>query len=258
MWLVLGGSPAIAQPAADAPIDPDQGRRLFQQHCATCHGPNGEGGRGAPLAVPRLTRAQNLDALIEVIRDGIAGTEMPMTVMDHYPMRDVAAWVLQLGRLPLTKVRGDPDRGRVIYFSKGSCSNCHAIAGRGSAFGPDLTEIGSVRGAAYLRRALMEPQADVPISASSWLPPPGLPANFLVVTVTLRDGRRLDGIRVNEDTFSLQMRDIEGRIVSFSKGDLIKIEKRRGYSPMPSYSDLMSADELDDLTAFLMSLRVAR
>ena len=181
-----------------------------------------------------------------------------MTVMDHYPMRDVAAWVLELGRLPLTQARGDSDRSRAIYFSKGSCSNCHAIAGRGSAFGPDLTEIGSVRGAAYLRRDLIEPQADVPISASSWLPPPGLPANFLAVTVTLRDGRRLDGIRVNEDTFSLQLRDIKGRILSFPKDALIKIEKRRGYSPMPSYGDQLSVDELDDMTAFLMSLRVAR
>src|SRR5437899_8314246 len=53
------------------------GAKLFQNHCALCHGPKGEGGRGPMLSRPKLPRAPDDAALVKVIEEGIRGTEMP-------------------------------------------------------------------------------------------------------------------------------------------------------------------------------------
>jgi mono/diheme cytochrome c family protein len=46
------------------PTDLKNGRQLFMGQCARCHGPNGEGGRGAVLAQPR-----GVNPSTETIRD---------------------------------------------------------------------------------------------------------------------------------------------------------------------------------------------
>ena len=43
-----------------SPADLARGEQLFKGQCAGCHGPKGEGGRGAVLAQPRLTRHDHL------------------------------------------------------------------------------------------------------------------------------------------------------------------------------------------------------
>src|SRR3981081_795269 len=53
------------------------GEKLFQNHCALCHGLKGEGGRGPLLTQAKLARAPDDTALLKVIEDGIRGTEMP-------------------------------------------------------------------------------------------------------------------------------------------------------------------------------------
>ncbi len=42
-----------------------------------------------------------------------------------------------------------------------TCNACHMIGGEGGDAGPDLTKIGASRDRAYLRRALLEPNADI-------------------------------------------------------------------------------------------------
>ena len=59
----------------------DRGEILFRAHCAPCHGPKGDGGRGSNLAVRRLLRAPDDAALSSVITLGIPGTQMPGTAM---------------------------------------------------------------------------------------------------------------------------------------------------------------------------------
>ena len=45
--------------------------------------------------------------------------------------------------------------------NKYGCGACHKIAGQQGAIGPDLTRIGAERDAEYLRRAILDPNADV-------------------------------------------------------------------------------------------------
>jgi hypothetical protein len=73
-----------------------------------------------------------------------------------------------------------------------------------------------------------------------------------------RDGLELSGVRVNEDTFSIQIRDATGVIHSFFKSDLKELHKDFGKSPMPNYSSTLTTNEIDDLVAYLVSLRVEK
>jgi len=136
-----------------------EGERLYQIHCAGCHGPKGEGGRGTVLAATNLARASTEGALINIIARGIPGTEMLGARLEAQQVRQVAAWVRKLGQQPPPQIAGDARRGEQLYFGKGDCASCHAISTQGGVSGPDLTEIGLRRGSEYLRKALLEPEA---------------------------------------------------------------------------------------------------
>ena len=102
---------------------------------------------------------------------------------------------------------------------------------------------------------LLNPGANPPSDPT--LPERASFKGYLVTIVVTKDGRKITGMRVNEDTFTLQLRDVAGHYYSFDKSDLQKIEKEPGKSVMPSYSNL-SATELDDLVAYLASLKGAQ
>ena len=219
------------------------GEKLFQNHCALCHGPKGEGGRGPILARAKLSRAPDDAALLKILEDGIRGTEMPgADSMSEQEMKQTAAYVRSLGKLPQKPVPGDPSHGADIYRAKGNCATCHSIKGEGGISGPDLAGIGGKRSAAYLRESLADPGAAVP-------------EGYLRVTVVTKEGSRITGVRVNEDSFSLQIRDDSGRSYSFWKHEIAQADKQRGKSPMPSYKGQLSDDELTDLVAYLASLK---
>jgi cytochrome c oxidase cbb3-type subunit III len=232
-----------------------QGERLFMTHCAPCHGFRGEGGRGPSLAVALLPRAPDDDALLRIIRRGIAGTEMPPSRLENAEILQIAAWVRHLGKLPAEGVSGNPLQGEKLYLEKGGCVACHAIRGRGGVVGPDLTDIGLRRSASYLRTALIQPAADVPRSFRIYRSDVSLAEGFLQVRLRAKDGGDVVGVRVNEDAFSIQVRDLTGQLHSFFKSELDELHKERGQSPMPSYEGVFGAAELDDLVAYLASLR---
>lgn len=239
---------------AQLPSPDDPGRKLFETHCAFCHGPHGEGGKGPTLAQPTLPRASTDEALLGIIRRGIDGTEMPRARMQSDEIKLVAGYVRALGRIAPETVKGDPQHGADLY-AKGVCAQCHTVNGRGGAFGPDLSEIGRRRSAAYLRRALTEPAAEVPQSFNAFRSDINLPENFLYVRAASRSGEQVAGVRVNEDTFSIQLRDQNGRVHSFQKSDLTELHKDWGASPMPTFAGVYPADQLDDLVAYLTTLR---
>jgi cytochrome c oxidase cbb3-type subunit III len=242
------------QCAAEKQPAPDVGEKLFLAHCVVCHGPKGDGGKGTNLAQPRLPRAPDDEALARIITFGIPGTEMPLTRMTPQQLASVIAHVRSLGRMPGETLSGDAQRGAVLY-DKANCAQCHAIHGRGGTLGPELTGIGARRSPSYLRESLTSPEAAIPDSFTSYKKVTLIPDNFLQVRVVTADWRRITGARVNEDTFSIQIRDAAGRIHSFWKEELQELYKDWGKSPMPSYSDVFSRTELEDVVAYLVSLR---
>ena len=235
--------------------DGDAGEKLFLAHCAGCHGPKGDGGKGTNLAQPVLPRAPDDEALARIITFGIPGTEMPLTRMTPQQLSSVIGYIRGLGRVAREPLTGDARRGAELYRGKGNCMQCHAIHGRGGTLGPELTGIGARRSAGYLRESLTNPEASIPDSFTSYKKVTLIPDNFLQVRVVTAAGSSLTGTRVNEDTFSIQIRDAKGGMHSFFKDELRELHKDWGKSPMPSYRDVFSKSELEDAVAYLVSLR---
>ncbi len=223
--------------------DVQRGKRLFAANCAVCHGPEGAGGRGANLARPTLSKAPDDHALFFIIRQGVPGTEMPPAwlVLNEHEIWQVAAYVRSLGRVAAEYVTGDARTGGSLFRTQG-CVGCHQVGAEGGRMGPALTDVGSRRGAAFLRAKIVEPAASVP-------------EEFLQVQIVTRDGKRITGIRVNEDTYSVQVRDLSDQLLSFWKDELSSLERLPGRSPMPSYRSRFSDRQVDDVVAYLVSLR---
>jgi len=231
------------------------GETLFRMHCAPCHGADGSGGRGPNLAVLRLSHAPDDAALSAVIVLGIPGTQMPGTRMTADENRQLVAFVRSLYRPQAAQVAGDRANGERLFWSKGNCGRCHTVGARGGRLGPDLTEAGARRGPDYLRTSLLEPEAEVPDTFASYRRAIYMPDNFLQVRVVTPDGTKITGVRVNEDAFTIQLRDASDRLYSFRKEELRELHKDWGKSPMPSYRALLSEFEIRDLVAYLVSLR---
>ena len=233
----------------------ETGETLFRTHCAPCHGAKGDGGRGANLAVRRLPRAADDAALSSIITNGIPGTQMPATRMTADENARLVAFVRTLGRSQAAQVAGNVENGKRLFVSKGNCGRCHSVGADTGRFGPDLTDIGSRRGPAYLRESVLNPEAEVPDNFASYRKLIYMPDNFLLVRVVTKDGNQVSGVRVDEDTFTIQIRDDHDRLYSFRKDDLRELHEDWGKSPMPAYKGVFSESELQDLVAYLASLQ---
>ena len=239
MWrcLFLAALAAVSQAQTDLAV----GRKIFESQCALCHGQTGGGGRGPALNRPKLPRAPDDAALRGIISEGIP-PDMPAAWQLHTSeVAGVAAYVRSLGALAPETLPGDPARGAGVYQSKG-CSGCHILAGKGEGFGPELSTIGARRSAAFLRQTLLEPAAT-------------LPDDFQYIAVTPASGAAVRGIRVNEDSFTIQLKDSRGRFHSFRKSEVKELRRLAKETPMPAFEGQLSAGELDDLVAYLAGLR---
>jgi len=82
-----------------------------------------------------------------------------------------------------------------------------------------------------------------------------LPSGFLYVHAVPATGAAVRGIRVNEDSFTIQLRDADGDHHSFRKSELKELKRLQGETPMPSYENKIAGAELDDLVAYLAGLK---
>jgi cytochrome c oxidase cbb3-type subunit 3 len=243
----------IALTLAQNPADVQKGKQLFEGLCADCHGFEGTGGRGPNLNRPTLSRAQDDDSLRAVIRDGLPDRGMPrVRRTTDSEQRQLMAYVRSLGRTARATNVGDVQKGSAVYQRSG-CASCHVIKGEGGTVGPELTIIGTQRGPDYLRQAIVDPAAALPHGT---LPVPSRNLDeFLPVKVVTRDGKEMQGLRINEDTFTIQIRDSNNDLHSFRKADLREVQKEFGKSLMPPFKDRLPASDVNDLVAYLSSLR---
>jgi cytochrome c oxidase cbb3-type subunit 3 len=226
----------------DSPADAAIGRRYFLGHCAQCHGPEGEGGRGVNLTTGRYRHGSSDRELYRTIRRGVPGSEMPGTGLSQPELWRIVAYVRRLGTAGAEeKATGDPQAGQAIYEGKGGCARCHAVNGKGGRLGPELTEIGLRRSLKFLQDSLTDP--------SAYIGP-----EYRAATVTTRGGEKITGIVLNEDDYSIQLRDMRETLRSFLKSGLkeVKLQKE---SLMPAYKAALSEAEINDLVAYLSSLR---
>jgi quinoprotein glucose dehydrogenase len=231
------------------------GPKQFAISCAPCHGAQGEGGRGPALAVAWLPRAPDDAALGSIIASGIPGTQMPGTRMMDDERHSLVQFIRNLGTSHASAIEGDRASGERIFWGKGNCGRCHTVGARGGRMGPDLSEIALRRGAVYLRAVLLDPAGNIPDSFTFYRRVVFAPDTFVQVQVVTNSGVAITGVRVDEDAFTIQIRDYSDRLYSFRKDELKELVKEWGKTPMPSYRDRLSETEMRDLVAYLLSLR---
>ena len=234
-----------ARPPVSASADLAAGKKIFDGQCAWCHGNDGDGGTG-PNLHGKLRHATDLDSITAIVSNGIPGTDMPAFSgpLTERARRQTATYVQSLSRAVPRPVAGNARRGADLYQSTG-CGACHVIAGSGGIVGPELTEIAARRGPAHLRESIVTPAA---------AHPPG----YLVVRAVPTSGPEVLGTRVNEDVFWISIRDTGGTVHTFEKAELTRVDRELDASLMPSYESRLSAAQLDDMVAYLTTLRGAR
>lgn len=251
--LVVAGS-LPAQEAAvvnPTPEDLQQGKATFERTCSTCHGLDGAGGMGPNIR--GIPFSLGMGATTNAIENGMSGGmpafggQLTATQIQH-----VVQYLLTLKRKDTTKITGDPVMGKQVYESSG-CASCHMIDGQGGDSGPDLSHVGSLRGAGYLRTTVLYPGTELP--QQHLFLETGGKLDYLFVHLVTKDGHAFDGTRVVEDSFRIVIKDANGNFHSFDKADLRELKKEPGKSLMPSYKGKLSGAQLNDLVAYLASLK---
>lgn len=224
------------------------GKLLFQVNCSRCHGMIGNGGIGPSLSRPYLPRASTDEKLAQVISNGIQGTGMPaMWVLTESEVSKIVRYVRHIGQGSKEVTIGNAKNGKIL-FENSICKTCHIMSGEGGSLGPELTQIGLKRGQNYLAEAITHPGKTKPLDENGFY-------EFLVMSIELKSGKVIKGIRINEDSFSIQIKDAGNLLHSYNKKDILSIRKIKDESLMPGFSDQFSDSDINDIVAYLTSLQ---
>jgi PQQ-dependent dehydrogenase (methanol/ethanol family) len=211
-----------------------EGQKLFVANCSACHGADARGGRAPDLTSGKWQHGSSSAEIARNIHDGIAGTGMPAFPLPGNQTALIAEWILSVNRGSDEKATGDAAAGRGLFFGSAGCAGCHAVAGVGHSFGPDLSSIGGQRSVSDLKRAIVQPSQN----------PRGGNQGAEVQT---KDGRQIRGAIVFENTFSLYLRDRQEKLYLLSKNEIRSRAEVK--SLMPKIA--LDAKQVDDLVAFL-------
>jgi putative heme-binding domain-containing protein len=252
----LGQEKEIKNPLTGDPSAIQEGSSLFRANCSPCHGLNAGGGaRGPDLHAGLWVHGASDAAIFRSISEGVAGTEMPANPFEDSEIWALVAYLRSVSAGTKAPVAGDRDQGERLFFGKSACAQCHMVKGRGGRLGPDLTRVGAARSVAYLTESIRAPDKDLSLATSDPNNHYGIPAEYDTVTAVTRDGERVVGVAKNEDAFSLQLLGKDEKLHLFLKKDLRDVIHERR-SLMPAYTESqLSAQELQNLLAYLTSLR---
>lgn len=236
------------------------GEFQFRANCAFCHGLGARGGgRG-----PDLTRAKkkhgSADAdLFRTINDGVPGTAMPPNGatqqgvgMTPEEIWQVITYIRSVEKKAPAEIPGDAAHGKSLFDGSAACATCHMMNGKGGRLGPDLTAAGSARSIDYLIESVRSPSRRLAQGISEAMKE--FSQEYETVTVVTADGTKLQGVVLNEDSFTLQMMDLREQIHLFDKDKLKSYEKTRE-SLMPAYdAKILSDKDLQDILAYMLSV----
>jgi putative heme-binding domain-containing protein len=240
---LAAAAPGLLAQAPAGPVigpPPANGPQLYSENCLQCHGPEGDAVSGVDLGHGAFRRAKT-DAEVErIILHGIDNTGMPPHNFSEAEALAVVTYLRSMADRNAAS-KGNAGHGEAIFTGAGNCTTCHRVNGKGSRVGPDLSEIGRIRHSNEIERSIVDPGAMI------------APSNRFVKLVT-KDGNTITGRLLNHDTFSVQLIDMKEQLVSMPTANLREftfIDK----SPMPSYKDKFSTQDLADLVSYLVSLK---
>jgi putative heme-binding domain-containing protein len=224
------------------PADIQYGAQIFATQCTACHGTSGDLIPGVNFRAGTFKRVVTDNDLRATITNGVPGTAMQPFAFGASELTGIVSYLRNMSSFDSRGfMAGNVARGQNLFTGAGNCASCHSVNGKGPRVAPDLGDIGTLRTADLLHRTLVDPAGTM------------LPVNRSVHAVT-KDGKSINGRRLNEDTYTVQIIDEQERLVSLTKADLREFTVLKT-TPMPSYKDKFSAQELADLEAYLLSLK---
>ena len=250
-----------------------EGSKLFAPNCgnAYCHGTGGLGGGAPQLRDRGIEPAYAFKA----ISNGISGTPMPAfkSVISEEQIWKLVAFIVadpkatqrlnpaadavsppsrqsppsklpEVG--PVLSAVGDEQAGKALFFDSSkskNCSACHAFNGEGAAIGPDLSAAAASKSARDLFLGIILPR-DIKES------------RYATITVFLRSGDKITGIKKEEDAESIKVFDtteLPAVLRTVQKENISKTEFVKD-SVMPTdYASSYTLKQLLDIVTFLKS-----
>ena len=223
--------------------DLQAGRQLFGRQCSICHGLAAGGGEVGPdLTTGEFAYSSTDAGLFNTISEGVPNTQMTGINRGRTDQSvwQIVTYLRSFGSGPRVAVAGNASAGEQMFRGRGDCTACHVVNGVGGRQGPDLSTIGDRRAPDQLLSDLVDPNERVQ-------------PRWWTMRVTHLDGTRVEGLRMNEGTYSVRILDGSDNLWSFSKRDL-RDSERIETSSMPSSAGMLTDGELEDLVAYLYGL----
>lgn len=240
VMLVLSSGILLAQNSSVAQDRPLDGSKIFALRCAGCHGADAHGTDHAPpLVGSRTVRERSISQLHDFIRNGEPALGMPAFDLPADELDALATLVHSLN-VPAASsaVPGDAAAGGRFFLGKGQCASCHMVYGRGEPLGPDLSNVANGMSLDEIRGKLLQPDARITLG-------------YELVSVRLRDGKKLRGFARGRGDADIQLQDFKGNFHLLQEDQIAAVHEERG-SPMPPVK--ASPEELQDLVAYLSRL----
>lgn len=141
----------------------------------------------------------------------------------------------------LVKKKGDVQNGMQVFMKKGTCANCHKVAGQGKEVGPDLSEIGSK----LSRQAMFESILNPSLAVSH---------NYETYLIQTFDGLSFSGILVSETDEKVVIRTSEAITREIDKEDVEGMKKSKDSLMPKDLQKNFSETDLVDMVEYLMTL----
>lgn len=233
------------------------GEKLFKKKksCFACHQLADEGGKIGPDLSQAGVRygAEWLYAWILNPHEYKPKTKMPNMDVSPEEAQVLVAFLNGLGSeneesqeewKPFLETEGNPEKGKSLFFDpegKVYCSKCHRVDREGGEIGPNLSAIGTSRSRTFLLESILDPKAVIT-------------AGYKTVLVLTKERKFITGILKFADDSGVAVIDKEGKEL-FIKTEQIKKYKTQKISMMPgNFKDLLEAQEVADILAYLESL----
>jgi len=219
-----------------------EAKASFGSICASCHGLDARGGERGPDIASRPEVVHKTDAeLTEILQSGKTASGMPaFSFLGPAKISALVAYLRTLqGRGSAASLPGNPTQGKMLFFGKANCGECHMVGGQGGFFARDLSVFAARLSAEEVRNKIFNPDKDLD-------PRRGM------VAVVLADSSTISGVVRNEDNFSLQLQTPDGAFHLLNKS-YIRSQTYAGKSAMPSnYGATLTAAELNDIVSYLL------
>jgi PQQ-dependent dehydrogenase (methanol/ethanol family) len=230
-------------------------KQTFESNCASCHGPGGAGGDRAPALYDNPDLRKLAAPEIEnIIKQGTPRGMPAFPTLRASDVAQLARWVHSMNQSALASA--PPEQvaaGKKFFFGEGGCSGCHMVQGRGTANGPDLSNLAARSNLPEIEKVLDDPTSQMGIHSLEVCPPWAFCPDFswAVVEVTLNNGTVLRGFGRKRTEHELQLQSFDGklRLLDASDYTLVRQEKQSYMPPLKA-----APDQRRDLLAYLSSL----